>query len=333
MVDISNYNLNKPHFDWISFTVFDIDVDNVCLRLGFAISDMIPLLKTLNFYDKCYKIKDTDIILCSKSDNNNSGKGDMGVNVQIPASSLGLLFDNFSVDEDISERDVMRHLVDFVKSHNGRFSRLDVCIDVSLECRHASFTPYQLFNKRDRQVSKFRNITLNGSPEHGCTVYFGKRGSSNTLLRIYDKAKEQGDFDNLVTRVEFELKREEAHFFLDNYFEYGMNVSFRDLVKRKIRFDNYEIWTKFEELLDKVSRSTEILRNDMPVLYPRKVLDCVQSLTRMFFQYNKPINNFFAQYSPQVLLDFMERCSHYDIDCDVYRFSKRDLFEFVSQLE
>lgn len=328
--ELKDYILDTPHFDWLSFTVFGISVYDVCTSLGFDITNLFPLNKSINFYDQCYKIDSTDIILCSKSEDSKAGScvGDMGVNVIVPASFIGVLFDSMGGDNETLEADIMRKLVDFVHAHDGKFSRLDVCIDVSIAYRSAQFTPYQLFNHREYQVSKFRHITMSGAPEFGCTLYFGKRGSTHTFLRIYDKAKEQGDFENLVTRVEFELKREEAECFLQSYFDNGMASSFRNLVKNKIRFENYEIWSKFEELLDKLADFRNFTQRYRP-LYPKKPLDCVRSLCFMFYQYSKSLNFFCHLYGKDVLFNYLLEC----LDCDEDVFLRISFDDWLSSVQ
>lgn len=314
--DISEYTLNIPHFDWLSFTVFDIDLDTLVLRLGFSVADLQPLARSMNFYDKCYIIKNTDIVFCTKSGGSTSTNIEMGINVQVPASMLGLFFDSLGADEDTDLSETLKMLYDFVKEYNGHFSRVDVCIDVSLKYHNASFTPYQLFNNRDKKVSKFKSgsIRFVGAPENGSTLYFGSRANSATLLRIYDKAKEQGDFNNLVTRVEFELKKLQADRFLEMYFETGLSVAFRDLVKEKITFRDYEIWHRFEMLLDEIAQFRNFTQR--LALYPRKQLDVVRSTSYMFYQYNKTLNFLVHTYGKDVLVDYILECV--DVDDDVF---------------
>lgn len=313
---ISDYTLNIPHFDWISFTVFDIDLETLVLRLGFSVADLQPLARSMNFYDKCYIIKNTDIVFCTKDNGSTSTNIQMGINVQVPASMLGLFFESLGADEDTDLYETLKRLYDFVKEYNGHFSRVDVCIDVSLNYRGASFTPYQIFNNRDKKISKFKagSIRFVGAPESGSTVYFGSRANSSTLLRIYDKAKEQGDFDNLVTRVEFEMKKLQADRFLEMYFESGLSVAFRDLVREKISFRDYEIWHRFEILLDEIAQFRNFTQR--LALYPRKQLDVVRSTTHMFYQYNKILNYLCHLYGKDALVDYIIECV--DVDEDVF---------------
>lgn len=100
-------------------------------------------------------------------------------------------------------------LLSLIKKHNGRTSRVDLAIDIE----NSGLTPKDL-NKANLKPYKGRGrtpqfVTLTGDRD-SWTVYIGSR-SSERFVRIYDKAKEQGDYDSDRVRVELELKGENAH--------------------------------------------------------------------------------------------------------------------------
>jgi len=90
--------------------------------------------------------------------------------------------------------------------YGGRTSRVDLAFDV----RNSALTPSNLCQPNLRaykgkgRTPRF-NTLLGG--DGSWTLYIGSR-SSDKMLRIYDKAKEQGDYDSDYVRIELETKGE-----------------------------------------------------------------------------------------------------------------------------
>lgn len=88
------------------------------------------------------------------------------------------------------------------------FSRVDLAIDVKDGGLHPVFLcepnlrPY----KGKGRTPVFTTLTAS---DKSWTIYVGRR-SSDKFLRIYDKAKEQGDYDSDYVRIELECKGEIA---------------------------------------------------------------------------------------------------------------------------
>lgn len=124
----------------------------------------------------------------------------MGMHVVISGSALRALTER-GYPPDM----VLREL----KRLGCRVSRVDLAID----CFGSSLTSVN-FGKEFRLPYKGKGrtpkITPVGTPEDGWTIYVGSR-SSDKFLRIYDKAKEQGDFKSDYVRIELECKGAMAH--------------------------------------------------------------------------------------------------------------------------
>lgn len=94
-------------------------------------------------------------------------------------------------------------------NYDGRTSRVDLAFDV----RNTALTPEILCKpslrpyKGKGRTPKF-NTLLGG--DGSWTLYIGAR-SSEKMLRIYDKAKEQKDYESDYVRIELETKGKVAH--------------------------------------------------------------------------------------------------------------------------
>lgn len=96
------------------------------------------------------------------------------------------------------------NLLQLIKKHKGKVTRVDLAIDVE----NSQLTPKELCKenlkayKGKGRTPKF--ITVLGD-KGAWTVYVGSR-QSEKYLRIYDKAKEQGDYESDRVRIELECK-------------------------------------------------------------------------------------------------------------------------------
>src|SRR5689334_6433425 len=101
-----------------------------------------------------------------------------------------------------------RELFAVIDSCGGRTSRVDLAFDV----KNTKLSPVDLCKPNLRaykgkgRTPKF-NALLGG--DGSWTLYIGSR-SSEKMLRIYDKAKEQGDYASDYIRIELETKGEVA---------------------------------------------------------------------------------------------------------------------------
>lgn len=100
---------------------------------------------------------------------------------------------------------------EILKCH-GQFSRLDVAVDAynnELDInRIASDVRHGFYSGHYKGARIIEGINLESGASQGMTIYLGSP-SSDTMVRIYDKAKEQG-VDYPWVRVEMEFKRKQA---------------------------------------------------------------------------------------------------------------------------
>ena len=100
-------------------------------------------------------------------------------------------------------------MLTWIKECGGRTSRVDLAVDI----KNGGIQQKDLC-KPNRKPYKGKGRTPKwlpvGEPEEGWTWYVGSR-SSDKFLRVYDKAKERGDYDTDYIRVELECKGEVAH--------------------------------------------------------------------------------------------------------------------------
>lgn len=101
------------------------------------------------------------------------------------------------------------NLLTLIRENRGRTSRIDLAFDMKNSgldgtvLSKSALKPY----KGKGRTPAFN--TLRGADE-SWTVYIGRR-QSDKFLRIYDKAKEQGDYESDYVRVELEVKGKTAH--------------------------------------------------------------------------------------------------------------------------
>lgn len=125
---------------------------------------------------------------------------DMGVHVVMSGSCLRWYWAQ-GVD--------WHRIMELIGVHGGRTSRVDLAIDVlnaGLTCDDLCEQKLRRYKGRGR-TPKF--TTVRGG-DGSWTVYVGSR-TSEKFLRIYDKAKEQGDYDGDYVRIELETKGECGH--------------------------------------------------------------------------------------------------------------------------
>lgn len=100
-------------------------------------------------------------------------------------------------------------IMGWVKECKGRVSRVDLALDV----KNSAMTPDVLCKPNLKPYSgRGRTPAFNvlSGGDGSWTIYVGRR-TSDKFLRIYDKAKEQKDYDSDYIRVELECKGEVAH--------------------------------------------------------------------------------------------------------------------------
>jgi len=123
-----------------------------------------------------------------------------GLHVTLAGSSLRKLLAN-GLD--------WKHIMVLIDQYGGRTSRVDLAFDIKNgQLTNESFDKSALKSYKGKgRTPKF--VKLVGGDE-SWTTYVGSR-QSEKFLRIYDKAKEQGDYVSDYVRIELEAKGETAH--------------------------------------------------------------------------------------------------------------------------
>ena len=200
--------------DWISFTLFGLQVNEVLDLFGFTQYDLEQKYGARG-YKAQYCISEVGFAFMFDGDSH------MGIHVDIPSKALDLFLGRFKVskyaihtpfedsriayDEDLC---IVNEVIKIVKRY-GHFTRFDIAVD-DLEGYYTVSEVYDLLN-REMYISSFRKYDYYVSKNvtggrNGETVYMGSR-QSNFFLRVYDKQLEQGvDFSWI--RWELEIKHE-----------------------------------------------------------------------------------------------------------------------------
>ena len=307
---------NQVSFDWFSFTLKNKSLDKVMSDLGFKSDDFESKGFGRFGYRSmiCHTVYDIYVMY--------NGNDDMGIHVVVSGGSIKYFmecflssqgqatpFDSYATDQ---YDDQFKHFCSYVLA-NGSFSRVDVNIDTDLEYMN----PYAV---RDRVAGKklisyFRSWKMVENSDGSGTFYLGKR-SSSSFVRIYDKAKEQGDFDSVLYRFEVQFNKM-ANNFMMNFMHEGLAAAFGCFVEKQMRFvdsdhtcyndSNSEEWDEFISLIYN-SRSCQYKN-----YIDKKRKTCLNSLFYMFSQYNAVIDDFFRDYGDvDDFLEFMIYVSNSD---------------------
>lgn len=193
---------------------------------------------------------------------------------------------------------------DFIRSLYGvegfRVTRLDVACDVrsrdELDIEQVFACVPKTPSDPRNFVSKWRSGRFVGSFSSilGRTLYMGSR-SSDSLVRFYDKAVEQGLTDGSYWfRVELELHRIPANSFLDSWFGKSLSLGdvFRGCLADRLQFgegDNnlhkfkpFAWWVNFLQGCAKVTLSTRLNRGKSSVA--RSATWACTALSRLLFK-------------------------------------------------
>jgi hypothetical protein len=128
---------------------------------------------------------------------------------EFPAQGVHVVFSGSCLRKMYAQDIDWKMLFERIDKFGGRTSRVDLAFDVrgsglkpEILCKPA-LRPYKGKGRTPRM-----NV-LSGS-DGSWTLYIGSR-SSEKMLRIYDKAKEQGDYVGDYVRIELETKGEIGH--------------------------------------------------------------------------------------------------------------------------
>lgn len=302
--------LNKVRFDWFSFTIKNKDIHTVLSDLGCDIENYTS--KPFGRFGYGSVIAHDVYPITFMYD----GTEEMGVHCTIGGSAIKHFFESYlsncprAIDTPFDSKALCKGTVEDFATYvlaNGRFSRVDVNIDTDMEEMH----PKRIYERVEssQMISKYRSWKLIESSDKSATLYIGKRTSSS-MIRLYDKAKEQGDFDSTLYRFEVQFNAY-ADSFMRMFLEFGLGTAFHSFVRGALRFvdaeKNYdmkasEFWQNFLNLIQHGS-DVEFIKYD-----EKKNRTSITSIYHMFNQYGNVIADFFENFGNAD--DFMEFCIH-----------------------
>lgn len=173
--------------DYLAFTGFEVEIDEITKCL--PDESLVSLEKGRMGYKKAYLYKKIAILY--------DGQPNMGVHFDCPSSGLAYILDILTIP-----------------ALQGRlkFTRVDIACDIKEkdffnQCYMACMT--KNYKSKWKSWTDLTKRATGSNSLQGRTIYFGSR-TSETFLRIYDKALEQGE-EKDWTRVELEVKGKSAH--------------------------------------------------------------------------------------------------------------------------
>jgi len=181
----------QTSFGWLSFTVPYERFEDVLYLLD---SNPVPMGRGFRGYSESFSI-------CS------SGRaaytpGREDAHFDLPASAIAVAFRSF---EDVVS------FVQFILDCGGHFTRVDVAFDTSLvgvdDVRRAIEAKNVVTRFKSYRVIEAK--ALGDNALRGYTVYLGSK-ASESMLRVYDKALEQGIVGERWTRFEIQLRDSRA---------------------------------------------------------------------------------------------------------------------------
>lgn len=244
-------------FDWITFRINpdktdknywnpkfnEYEIDTLIYELlGLNPNLFVPVKGRLSYFKGRYFNNITVLY---------DGTEEMGVCFVITGKGVNYLY---SLDFDF------KALFMKINSFKSNISRLDVSLD--LFNNEIDYTELHRCIKEHQYVTRWRGefqvITEYNNHFLNCPGYTFNFGSrySECMLRIYNKAYEQGLFDEYWCRMELELKRTTAIAFIDTWLDEPTNntlfSSFGFLVNDFIRFverrEGTSDWTRTQTL-------------------------------------------------------------------------------------
>lgn len=185
----------KIVIDWLSWTSKKFKkIDEILAYFNFDTFDFIALDRGRYGYKKSLLSSDSKIQVLY------DGTEEMGINIILSGTSCRLL--------EGKGFDLLDLLV-VLSSNDFTITRLDIALDSFKNLIDKIIKKYE----KNEYITKFRSTkkieNKKGDEKNGTTLYFGSR-SSDIMIRIYDKAKEQKIKNLEWLRIEFEIKKEYA---------------------------------------------------------------------------------------------------------------------------
>lgn len=218
---IEGHMSNRILIDWLRATFADLTV----LDEFVDIFGVVPTAATpAGFYNSAVVLSAQGVRV-----------GDVAWHTEQPRQRVQFTFTGHDLDR-WRTADQIGALMAFVVNHNGRFTRIDVAIDV-LDVPSANVAGLAEEAEQGHMTTHATTHSVIRSTRdgiEGITLYIGNR-QSDKFVRIYDKAAEQGISAQWV-RIELEAKGDYARALGPRLAEEGMDLA-RKEIDRFVSFD------------------------------------------------------------------------------------------------
>lgn len=209
--------------DWLTFTVKNCQDPYTVIAwyLGLDGSLFQEMPYGLNGYDHVLEFNDIQVMYAPRE---NANFQDMGVCVSMSGNGCRT-FETYSklsldgcTDTQGTVNTVFPALFQLICCNECNVSRIDIaCDDHAGALDMSQIVEACMSNNINSRMQKRQIVqSFDGVDNAGTTVYLGAP-SSDFRVRIYDKAKEQGDFKSHWIRVELVLRGKNAKAFVENF--------------------------------------------------------------------------------------------------------------------
>lgn len=167
--------------------------------------------------------------------------------------------------------------IDRVLSRGGRFTRLDLSIDV----KDAEFDIDSLYNDYAAGLCETRATRASRvSSNSGVTMYVGAR-TSEKFLRVYDKGGEQGGPQGVHWRIELEAKGKAANWIGENILALGPD-SARQIIAGYFNAPSHPGWNRVMRSMEPaINIESEKKRPDTERWLMGVVADCMAQMEKI----------------------------------------------------
>lgn len=210
-------------FDWLEFTIHDLDEEKVILQvLELNPANFIELPKGRYGYKKQLACGHISLLFC--------GREEMGIHVILTGRGC----------REYEAGSTLLELLDRIMLYDGKCTRIDMAMDD----KSGSLIPFEeikaavkagTISSRWKTSTEYVKRKLKDGEITGHTINIGSR-KSKMYMRIYDKALEQGQ-DTPWIRIEMEIRDERAQSLQDILlFENNIGQVYAKIINNYIRF-------------------------------------------------------------------------------------------------
>ena len=164
----------------------------------------------------------------------NPNRPDMGTHIMYSGKTLQLIQERYGVTRD--------EILHFHTNISGRIARIDYAIDLRGYNLNIDGLWEQL--ESGQATTKSSHSRIQSGNDKGYTLYVGSRKKRKKLLRVYDKAKELGNFVDDYKRIELECHSDSARNSASLYINSGFSPqTITSMVRAFCDFPLSNVWS------------------------------------------------------------------------------------------